>query len=672
MFPRPRLGCLPLTSTMRPPFWLVARRTRNHPESRHLAVPVDSTRTVGDNSGVQEARAQGSAAVAWGLWSLCVALTLFTAVAMVVNWNITPEAAGALEAIYLVTMVATATVGAFLVRRRPSNPLGWLFLIAATVEITAGSAANGYATYVLFTAPGAGPGGEVAAWTTAWSIPISLALITFALLLYPTGKLPSPRWRPFAIGVVVAAALATPITAIRPGRLDGPNAPAIPNPFSVPALDGVLGPLAEVVVLTMVALWVIGAASLIMRLRRSAGDERQQVKWLLFPSVTMASAFAAAGIVNLIFGFSFAAVGWLLLIGIIAGIGIPIGAACGILKYRLLDIDLVIRRSVIYGALWLAITVVYLAVLAAIGVTTAGRLPVGLPIVLTIAATLAFPPVVRFVDRVVGRWLFGEQPDHYELLTEFGQTLERVDEPTELGPQIADTVRYALDLRWARVLLRWNEHQHELVGESGPPPGHHSSPAASAPLVAGGAEIGVVECGPKISGQFSDRDHDLLRSLARQAALGFHNAHLAAELAARLDEIRRQADELLASRARIVHAQDTERRRLERDLHDGVQQDLVSLVMKLQLARKQLHRHQLTDTSWPNSKPRPATPSPTCASSPAASTHPYSPTAASSPHSKPAPPTCLSASASTPTPPCGNDGSRPRWRRRPTSAVPRP
>lgn len=557
---------------------------------------MDTTHTAGDNSDVQSARAKRRAAVAWGLWSLCLVFTLFAAVMMVVNWNVTPEASGVTEAIYLGSTFASASVGAFLARRRPANPLGWLFLTVGTIEIVAGGAAKGYATYVLFTAPGAGPGGELAAWANAWSMPASLALITFALLLYPTGRLPSPRWRPFALGVVAVAVLAVLFTALKPGVMDGPNVPHIPNPVGVPVLVGVLR-VAEFFVLGMVAAWLVGAASLIVRFRRSAGDERQQVKWLLFPSATMASAFAAAGTLNVVFGYSFTAVNWLFLLGIIAGIGSPIGAACGILKYRLLDIDLVIRRSVVYGALWLVITVAYLAGLAALGLTAAGELPVGLAIVLTIAATLVFPPVVRFVDRVVGRWLFGEQPDHYELLTEFGQTLERVDEPAELGPQIADTVRHALDLRWARVLLRWDEHQLELVGESGSPPGRHSSPAASAPLVAGGADIGVIECGPKTTGQFSDRDHTLLATLARQAALGFHNAHLAAELAARLDEIRRQADELLASRARIVHAQDTERRRLERDLHDGVQQDLVSLVMKLQLARNQLRRDALTETT---------------------------------------------------------------------------
>lgn len=557
---------------------------------------MDSTRASGDNPDVQWARAQRRAAVAWGLWSLCLAFAVVAAAMMAVNWNVTPEAPGVTEAIYLLSTFASASVGAFLARRRPDNPLGWLFLGVGAVEITAGSAAKGYANYVLFTTPGAGPGGELAAWANAWSMSVSLALITFALLLYPTGRLPSPRWRPFAIGVVAVAILAVLFTAFKPGVMDGPNVPHIPNPLGVPALASVLR-VAEFFVLALVAAWLIGAASLIVRFRRSADDERQQVKWLLFPSVTMASAFAAAGTLNVVFGYSFTAVNWLFLLGIIAGIGVPIGAACGILKYRLLDIDLVIRHSVVYGALWLAITVAYLAGLAALGVTAAGQLPVGLAIVLTIAATLVFPPVIRLVDRIVGRWLFGEHADHYELLTEFGQTLERVDEPAELGPQIADTVRHALDLRWARVLLRWGEHRLELVGESGQRPAHHGAPAAAVPLVAGGVDIGAIECGPKISGQFSDRDHDLLRTLARQAALGFHNAHLAAELAARLDEIRRQADELLASRTRIVHAQDTERRRLERDLHDGVQQDLVSLVMKLQLARKQLHRDQLTDTT---------------------------------------------------------------------------
>jgi signal transduction histidine kinase len=108
--------------------------------------------------------------------------------------------------------------------------------------------------------------------------------------------------------------------------------------------------------------------------------------------------------------------------------------------------------------------------------------------------------------------------------------------------------------------------------------------------VHGGERTGVIECGPKVEGSFTERDHELLATLARQAALGIHNARLAAELAARLDEIGRQAEELSASRARIVRAQDAERRRLERNLHDGVQQEIISLIAKLRLARNQLER----------------------------------------------------------------------------------
>lgn len=632
---------------------------------------MDTTHTAGDNSDVQSARAKRRAAVAWGLWSLCVAFAAVAAALMAVNWDVTPQAPGVTEAIYLGSTFASASVGAFLAHRRPGNPLGWLFLAVGTVEIIAGSAASGYATYVLFTAPGAGPGGDLAAWANAWSMSVSLALITFALLLYPTGRLPSPRWRPFALGVVAVAVLAVLFTALKPGQMDGPNVPHVSNPVGLPALAGVLG-VAEFFVLAMVAAWLIGAASLIVRFRRSAGDERQQVKWLLFPSVTMAAAFAAAGTLNVVFRYPFTAVNWLFLLGIIAGIGGPIGAACGILKYRLLDIDLVIRRSVVYGALWLAITVAYLVALAALGVTAPGQLPIGVAIVLTIAATVVFPPVVRLVDRIVGRWLFGEHPDHYELLTEFGHTLEQLDEPAELGPPIADTVRHALDLRWARVLLRWDEYQHELVGHAGIVADREAEPATSAPLLAGGAEIGVIECGPKTTGQFSDRDHTLLHTLARHAALGFHNAHLAAELAARLDEIRRQADELLASRTRIVHAQDTERRRLERDLHDGVQQDLVSLVMKLQLARNQLRRDALTDTTLAELQTEARHTLADLRELAAASTHPYSPTTASSPRSKPVPLNCRSVSGSRPTPRCGNGASPPPWRPPPTSAAPRP
>jgi signal transduction histidine kinase len=117
-----------------------------------------------------------------------------------------------------------------------------------------------------------------------------------------------------------------------------------------------------------------------------------------------------------------------------------------------------------------------------------------------------------------------------------------------------------------------------------------ATPTVTAPLVHNGEQIGAIDCGPKLDGQFGPKDHQLLATLGRQTALAIRNARLTTELAARLDEIQHQAHELAESRTRIVQAGEQERRRIERNIHDGVQQELVALLAKIRLARNHLAR----------------------------------------------------------------------------------
>lgn len=556
----------------------------------------------GDNQTMRKSGPRGSARVAVVLWLLSLALAGCQLVLSVLNRGTAvpgTDAPGWLGWLYLVTLSAMATVGAVIASRRPRNPLGWLFIALALNELVA-TAGIEYGTYVLFTSPGAGPAGDALVWVGQWQVALSLGIFALVLLLYPDGHLPSPRWRPLAVAGGVVATAAAVTAAIQPGPMEAPGVPSIPNPLGVEAAAGVLAPLVDLLFALVVAFLVAGVCSLILRFRRTAGDERQQVKWLLFPAAVEVGSFALAHAFHLAFGTGFHAVTWPVLVGIVAGAGVPVGAAFGILKYRLLDIDLIIRRSLVYGGLWVVITVAYLGTAAAFGIATGGRLPLEVAILVTILTTLAFQPFRRALDRVVGRWVFGERPTQFQVLTEFGETLEHAGDPADLSVQLADTIRRALEVRWARVLLELGgSGAHRLEPTAAAGAGLHDDAVAevTVPLIHGGEQLGAIECGPKREGEFSERDHEVLVALARQAALGIGNARLASQLAASLDEIRRQAEELVVSRARIVHAQDSERRRLERDIHDGVQQELVSLMAKLRLARNQLNRGELSDAA---------------------------------------------------------------------------
>ena len=254
---------------------------------------------------------------------------------------------------------------------------------------------------------------------------------------------------------------------------------------------------------------------------------------------------------------------------------------------------MLIRKSLVYGILWLLIVMAYVLAAATFGVAVGGQVPVALAILLTVVATLAFQPARRRLEKLANRWVFGERTSRYELLAWFGAELERTLSLDELLPRLAETVQRGLDASWTRISLATSPRENSVPAPqatAGTAPEAAAEPVLTSRLLVADADapVGVIECGPRLDGGYTDQDRSLLETLARQAALAVRNAGLASELSARLDEIRIQAGELAASRARIVHAQEAERRRIERNIHDGVQQELVALIASLRLARNQL------------------------------------------------------------------------------------
>ena len=261
---------------------------------------------------------------------------------------------------------------------------------------------------------------------------------------------------------------------------------------------------------------------------------------------------------------------------------IPVSIVVGVMRYGMYEIDVIVRRSVVFGALSAVIAVIYIGLAAAPGLALGDQIPVPLAVVITIAAALAFAPLRRTLERVADRWVFGARINRYQLLTEFGAGLEQAVGLADLLPRLADAVRQGLGAPWVRVCLQGNEYV------AGLPVG---APELTVPLERGDhrdfgwSVVGSIECGPKRHG-YEPNDRELLTTLAGQAATAIANVQLTAELASRLDELER-------SRARIVAAADAERRRIERNIHDGVQQQVVALMMKLRLSRNQIGRGEL-------------------------------------------------------------------------------
>lgn len=276
------------------------------------------------------------------------------------------------------------------------------------------------------------------------------------------------------------------------------------------------------------------------------------------------------------------------LLGALPYISISVTLVYAAFRHRLLGVDIVLRPSAVYGSLWFIINSWYLGMALTLGLTAGLFFPVGLALLVAVVATALFRPLRDRLDALVERRVFGKRLSRFELLVQFSTTLEHAYDLDRLAPQLATGLREGLGLRWVRVRL--GGHGLPLsTAESGERPAA-ARPVKQFPLFYGDDTLGLIEYGPRTEGRSTPEDHAIGGTLARSAALAVHNVRLAAELCAHADEMQRQAAELAASRARIVHAQDTERRRIERRLHDGIQQDLVALVAKLALARNRLHR----------------------------------------------------------------------------------
>jgi signal transduction histidine kinase len=196
---------------------------------------------------------------------------------------------------------------------------------------------------------------------------------------------------------------------------------------------------------------------------------------------------------------------------------------------------------------------------AGLGIAAGQRLSIGWAVTLTVLATLAFQPARARLERLADRWVFGVKADPDKMIARLGATLADTYDLEELLPRMAATLEDGLGLNWARVRLDPTRSIDDLT------------PVFTVPIVLNDERLGVVECGPRAEGPLTDDEKAVVATFARQAALAVRNVRLTTQLSD-------QAAELAASRARLVRAEERERRRIERDIHDGVQQDLVALI----------------------------------------------------------------------------------------------
>ncbi len=475
-------------------------------------------------------------------------------------------------------------VAVWLARRRPDHPQTRRLLLVSTTFVVGVLTENAVA--YLYTGPGSN---GWLFWVNLGASMVNLLGTSVSLLLfatYPDGEV-ELRWQRVIVRVIWALPVLPVIWVVTCPAVpldtyladSAPGAPVtLPSPLFVPALAS-LGPILQLVSNPMV-LGIGAAGVLFYRFLAAPPDQRRRMRLLTYtllaglPILLAVVVLAAAGVPD-----DAAVVRIISAFYIPIMLAIPVSIVIGVLRYRLYDIDVIVRRSVVYGALVVAIGVVYIAVAVAPGLALGDQIPVQLAVVLTVLAAIAFQPLRRRLERLADRWVFGERVNRYRLLTEFGAGLERTVAVTDLLPRLADTVRRGLGAPWVRVTVTGVD-----AAVAGPP---EDDPALTVMLEnPAGGTLGRIDCGPRPDG-YDEQDRELLTTLAGQAAAAIANVRLSAELVERLAELDR-------SRARIVTAADAERRRIERDIHDGVQQQVVALMMTVRLARNQVGRGDRT------------------------------------------------------------------------------
>jgi signal transduction histidine kinase len=432
-----------------------------------------------------------------------------------------------------------------------------------------------YATQALVTHPGSLPFGRVAAWFDRWLIVAMGAIFIPLFLLFPDGKLPSRRWRPVLWFTIAATTVTVVGFAVTPGRLTGAFSDltkvTVTNPLGVDAAAAWIDAATQVAGIGMLISGFLAGAAIIVRFRGASGEVRQQIKWLAFVAVAFLVEIVAGVVLSLILGDRSSAsdtvgnilftVLFLTLLG-----GIPIACGVAILKYHLYDLDVVIRKAVVFGLLVVFITAVYAAIVGLF--TTRVSSTIGS---FAAAATLAvlFAPARDRARKLADRLVYGARATPYEVLADFSGRVGEAYAAEDVLERMAGVLANGTG---AEVATVWLKVANDVRAAATFPEGATPAEETTVPVVHHGEELGALSVGMPPSDPIDPTKRKLVEDLAAQAGLVLRNVRL--------------IEELRASRQRLVAAQDDERRKIERNLHDGAQQQLVALSVQLKLAEQ--------------------------------------------------------------------------------------
>jgi hypothetical protein len=388
---------------------------------------------------------RAAAWIAWSLWAVAVVLGLSAMILVVVTRSVphSPYDQWHFVLLRMSGQLAFPTIGLIIASRRAANPLGWLLLLFG-VSLSANEFMRAYAEYTLFYKPGALPGGLAIAWVSTWIWAFIYPILPFVFLLFPDGRLPSRRWRPFAWVAGLVNGLLLLVVPFRAGGLE--YFPTIPNPVGIPAVTPAVFQLLSLV--TFIVL-LLATLSVPVRFRRARGEERQQLKWVAYAAVLLGVVLLIAPIlapplVNVI-------------VTTLAFTGFTAAIAMAILKYRLYDIDRIINRTLTYGLLTAILGLGYVGAVLVLG-QVSGAVGRETPSWAVASATLVvaavFQPARRYIQQAVDRRFNRRKYDAAKTVEAFSLRLREEVDLDALSAELLTVVDQTMQPTAASLWLR--------------------------------------------------------------------------------------------------------------------------------------------------------------------------------------------------------------------------